>query len=263
MGPGPRAGTAVQTVRLFDLSFDALTLSQGADAIVSAARARRRGLVVTPNVDHILMLDEDPELRTIYDEALFRFADGMPLVWLSKLLSGTSLPERVTGADLLVAVCERAAKHGLSVYFLGAEEGVAARAAALMSAQHPGLRIAGTYSPPMGFDRDVASLADAIARVAASSPDILFLGLGTPKQERLAHRNLSALRSGPILCCGAAFDFAAGAKARAPRLMQRAGLEWLFRLGQEPRRLWRRYLVRYPRFLRAALLELRRRGARA
>jgi N-acetylglucosaminyldiphosphoundecaprenol N-acetyl-beta-D-mannosaminyltransferase len=242
---------------LFGLAFDAVTLQEAAAEVIGAAARHEKGLVVTPNVDHILLVADDPGVAAIYNRAAFRFADGMPIVWVAKLLGGVRrLPERVTGADLLVELCAQAAKSGVSIFLAGGRPGVADAAARRMVALHPGLRVVGTDSPPSGFERDPDQSRALAAKISGVRPGILFMGVGTPKQERWADRHLDVLDCGPIVCCGAAFDFAAGTAARAPVLVQRAGGEWLWRLLHEPRRLWRRYLLRGPRFLAFAAREL-------
>ena len=244
------------TVRIFNVDFECASLDSGTEQIIAAARSGRKGLVVTPNVDHVVVLQDDPEMQAIYREALFRFADGMPLVWFSKLACNTPLPERVTGADLLPAICQKSAGTGLNLYFLGGNPGIAERAADSLRRQYPGVAIVGTYCPPFGFEHDPAETERIIADINACQVDILFVGVGAPKQEKWAAACLSRLNVGPILCIGAAFDFAAGSIRRAPKLLRNAGLEWVWRMASEPRRLWKRYLVRGSRFLPMVWREL-------
>ena len=245
---------------LFGIAFDPLTMAEAVNAIVDAARGRRKGLVVTPNVDHVLMVADDPIVADVYDRAVLRLADGMPIVWVSRLIGGgRRLPERVAGSDLLGEVCHRAAEAGLTVYFAGGRPGVAERAATQLVTLYADLKVVGTDSPPFGFEHDRTQSALLASRISMARPDILFIGVGAPKQELWADAHLDTLDCGPIVCCGAAFDFAAGTARRAPRIARGLGLEWLWRLLHEPRRLWRRYLVRGPRFLGIALRELSRR----
>ncbi|MBC7945430.1 MAG: WecB/TagA/CpsF family glycosyltransferase [Burkholderiales bacterium] len=243
-------------VVLFGLKFNALTLEQATDAVVTAAKAKQKGLVVTPNVDHLVMLQTDADMCSIYQKAAFVFADGMPVVWLSRLTSKFGLPMRVTGADLLPAVCAGAARAGVSLFFMGGQPGVADQAAKNLRAEFPGVQIVGTYCPPMGFEKDPAETSRMVELVNRSQPDILCFGVGAPKQEKWAAAQLDKLAVGPILCIGAAFDFAAGTIKRAPELVQRFGLEWLWRLSNEPGRLWQRYLLRDSRFLLLAGREI-------
>ncbi|MBC8006660.1 MAG: WecB/TagA/CpsF family glycosyltransferase [Prolixibacteraceae bacterium] len=258
MYPSDKTPPVEKHLVLLGLKFDALTLEQAAHAVVTAAKAKHKGLVVTPNVDHLVMLQTDADMRSIYQKAAFVFADGMPVIWLSRFTSRSGLPMRVTGADLLPAVCAGAAGAGVSLFFMGGQPGVAERAAQNLRAEFPGLQIIGTYCPPMGFEKDPAETLRMVDLVNRFQPDILCFGVGAPKQEKWAAAQLDKLAVGPILCIGAAFDFAAGTIKRAPQLVQRFGLEWLWRLSNEPGRLWRRYLLRDSRFLLLAGREILR-----
>lgn len=237
------AREAAGTVEFFGLRFERVALPDAVAQIMAAARARTTGLVVTPNVDQIVKFGDDPFMHQVYRSALHVYADGMPLVWLSHLLSRDSLPGRVTGADLLPAVCREAAQEGLSVYFCGGNPGVAEAAADCMRARFGGLKVAGISCPPFGFETDEDASARLVDDINRSGADILFLGVGAPKQEKWAFQHMSRLQVGPILCVGAAFSFAAGLVRRAPWFVRTCGMEWAWRLGLEPRRLWRRYLV--------------------
>ncbi len=246
-----------QALRLFDLDFERVTLSGAVEQISRAAHKRTTGLVVTPNVDQIVRFGEDAYMHLVYREAMHVYADGMPIVWASRLTGGVGLPARVTGADLLPAVCEAAAREHYSVYFFGGDPGVADAAAERMRQMHPGLKVAGTCCPPWGFEHDDALSRRMIAEINASGAQVLFLGVGAPKQEKWGHRYRASLQVGPIVCVGAAFAFAAGIARRAPRILQESGFEWCWRLAMEPRRLWRRYLVDDTRFLAKAVREIR------
>lgn len=243
-------------VRLLGIEIDAVTFDEAVAAVVAAATDRRRGVVVTPNVDHIVQLSENAEFRAVYRDALFVFADGAPVVAFSRLRPHTHLPARVTGADLFPRLCAEAATAGLRVALVGGNPGVAQQAAQLLQASHPGLQIVGIYSPPFGFERDGAECARMVDMVNAWRPDMLFLGLGAPKQELWAHRHMSKMDAGPILCVGAAFDFVAGTVSRSPAWMRAIGLEWFWRLISEPKRLAHRYLVRDLRFVPIAIKSL-------
>ncbi|MCS7172723.1 MAG: WecB/TagA/CpsF family glycosyltransferase [Armatimonadetes bacterium] len=207
-----------------------------------AIKKGERGYIVTPNVDHLVRYHRDPEFRRAVDGAWLRLADGMPVVWASRMV-GKPVPERVAGSDLLPELCRLAAQEGYSVFLLGGREGVAARAAERLKNLYRGLKVAGTYTPVEGFAESVQDQEAALEAVNRADPDILFVGVGSPAQEKWVHRNWDRLRVRVAVCCGAALDYAAGSKPRAPRWMRRVGLEWLWRLGHEPRRLWRRYLV--------------------
>jgi exopolysaccharide biosynthesis WecB/TagA/CpsF family protein len=243
-------------MKLFNLDFNSVSLYGAVRQIISAAQQKQKGLVVTPNVDHVVMLLDDYEMRCIYKAALFRYADGMPIVWLSRLVSNNSLPERVTGADLLPHVCKAAAGNDLNLYFLGGNPGIVEKAADNMRRLYPGVSIVGAYCPPFGFEHDPEESQRIIDDINSRNVHILFIGVGTPKQEKWAAAHLDRLQVGPILCIGAALDFAAGTSKRAPVWVQRSGMEWFWRLASDPRRLWRRYLLRDSRFIPLAWREL-------
>ena len=220
-----------------------MSFAETVAAVDHALATGTRGYVVTPNVDHLVEYERNASYRAACDGAWLRLADGMPIVWASHVL-GRPLPARVAGSDLLPALCRLAAARGHSIFLLGGQAGVAERAAARLTAECPGLRIAGLHAPPAGFDPDGPASEAAVAAVNAVRPALLFLGLGTPKQEVWLHRRWDRLGATVAICCGAAIDFAAGVQIRAPRWMRDAGLEWAWRLGRDPRRLWKRYLVR-------------------
>lgn len=250
MVDGPRANES-----LFGISFTVMNLKHAAEAIVLAAENGTKGLVVTPNVDHVVRYSRSKRFRSVVDGALMRFADGMPIVWVSRLLK-VPLPERVTGADLLPATVSLVATRGVRTFFLGGLPGVAEKAKGVLCGRFKGAQVVGVYSPPFRFEQDKEETRKIIEMINALNVDILFVGVGSPKQEYWAHEHLSELDVGPVVCVGAAFDFAAGALRRAPLWVQNMGGEWLWRLGQEPRRLWRRYLLVDTRFAILALREI-------
>ena len=222
------------------LAIDACSESDVVDAVMAAAEEGRGGWIVTVNVD-VLRLLRDAELRRLIAPATFVVADGMPLVWLARLLR-TPLPERVAGSSLIWSLSQAAAGK-LTVYVLGGPPGIAESAAEALRRENPSLCVVGAHGPPMGFERDQAGVASAVGTVVAAAPDIVFCGLGFPKQEELIARLRLELPQTWFLGCGAALSFVGGALPRAPRWMQRAGAEWLHRLLVEPRRLFRRYVV--------------------
>jgi N-acetylglucosaminyldiphosphoundecaprenol N-acetyl-beta-D-mannosaminyltransferase len=230
----------------------ALRFEDALDAIEGLWRAGAGGYVVTPNVDHVVLAERDDALVAAYRASSLALADGMPLVWLSRAM-GVALPEKISGSDLVRPLAARAAARGLSVFLLGARPGIAARAAEVLVAEHPGLRVAGVLAPPLGFERDEAESARVVAEVRRAEPALVLVALGAPKQELWMHRHRAALAPAVLLGIGGTLDFIAGAVKRAPPWMSRAGLEWLYRLAQEPRRMASRYLVRDRAFLRIAL----------
>jgi N-acetylglucosaminyldiphosphoundecaprenol N-acetyl-beta-D-mannosaminyltransferase len=229
-------------------------MPQTVAAVAHALARGLRGYVVTPNVDHLVLYRESEAFRTACDEASLRLADGMPIVWASRLL-GRPLRARVAGSDLFPALCAMAARDGHRVFLLGGAAGVAERAATRLAARFPGLRVAGAYAPSDRFEPEGEAADAAVRAVNSARPALLFVALGTPKQELWVHHHWSRLDATAVLCCGAAFDFVAGIQIRAPGWMQRAGLEWLWRLAHDPARLWRRYLVRDAAFVGIFLKE--------
>jgi N-acetylglucosaminyldiphosphoundecaprenol N-acetyl-beta-D-mannosaminyltransferase len=224
------------------LELDALTEQQVVASVLAALGQGQGGWLATLNTDICQGARRDPRLAALLATASLRVPDGMPLLWAARL-RGEPLPERVTGASLIFSLSAAAAEQGRRVYLLGAGPGVAERAAVRLGQRYPGLVVAGTDSPPLGFDATPAGIAAVREKVAAADPDLVFVGLGCPKQERLIAQLAPAAPATWFVACGAAIDFAAGQVARAPAWMQRAGLEWLFRLATEPRRLAGRYLV--------------------
>lgn len=249
-------------LRMFDLVFEAVTLPQATEQVLGLVGPRKAEMIVTPNVDHIVSMETDHEMRHVFEQARYRFADGMPLVWLSRWRFRQGLPERVTGADLLFSLAQGAARRGISIYLLGAMPGVAAVAAARLQEAYPGLIVAGIDSPPFGFEKDEAVSTAIVEKVNAARPGLLFIGVGTPKQEKWAFRWREQLDCDVILGVGAAIDFAAGTARRAPMLVQRSGFEWLWRALGDPRRLGPRYF-KDRRFFGLALRELKLRWRRA
>ncbi len=255
-------GEAAPVCTMFGLDILALDYPQAAERLTRVVDADRRppAVVVTPNVDHLVRLDRaTPEFRALYASADAIFADGMPLVWASRVLGPRPLPARVTGADLFVTLAAHAAARALPVFVLGGLPGQEAMLSAALSARFPGLR-AEVFSPSMQFDPDGAEGQEALHRIALARPSIVFVCLGMPKQERWAIVHRARISASLVMCVGAAMEFALGHKRRAPQWMQRNGLEWAWRLVSEPRRLARRYLVQSLRFVR--LLRLERAAAR-
>ena len=227
---------------LLNTRVDNFTMDEAVDRIEMMVQKGMGQYVVTPNVDHIVKLENDPLFRTIYDQASLVLTDGQPLIWISRLL-GTPIVERVSGSDLFPRVCEMAAEKGYRIFLLGAAEGVAVRAAERLKKKYRGLVISGVYSPPWGFETDPEELNRIACAVREAAPHILALGLGTPKQEKYFYENRDMLQVPVALHIGGTIDFEAGNIKRAPAWISHMGFEWLYRLIKEPARMWRRYLV--------------------
>ncbi|HLG94207.1 MAG TPA: WecB/TagA/CpsF family glycosyltransferase [candidate division Zixibacteria bacterium] len=234
-------------VSLLGVEIDPLPLDRFLQRLEEKMHRGKGAYVVTPNVDHIVRLKTDGEFREIYRQASFVVPDGMPLVWASRWL-GKPLPERITGADLLPRLSSRAAENGRSIFLLGATPPVCRQVMDRLRRENPAIKIAGHYSPPFGFEKCRDELDKIVRALKQAKPDVVFAALGTPKQEKLIFYLRNRVPVKLFLGVGAALDFYSGQKKRAPTWLQKAGLEWVFRLVNEPARLWKRYLVDDPRF---------------
>jgi N-acetylglucosaminyldiphosphoundecaprenol N-acetyl-beta-D-mannosaminyltransferase len=239
--PGAAADHAPK-VRICGIGFDSLSEAQVIEHVMMATGLGQGGYIVTPNIDICRAASHDPAQRDLVRGASLVVPDGMPLLWAASIL-GAPLKERVTGSSLIFSLTEAAARWGRSVYLLGGEPGVPDQAGKILRQRYPGLVVAGADAPPAGFDQTPGAVHVIQRRVAAAAPDIVYVGLGFPKQERLIVRLAESFPGMWFVACGAAIPYAAGAFRRAPGWMQRAGLEWVFRLLSEPRRLFRRYIV--------------------
>jgi N-acetylglucosaminyldiphosphoundecaprenol N-acetyl-beta-D-mannosaminyltransferase len=223
------------------LWFDALTEEQVVDLVRGAWAGGRGGSIVPVNIDVARAAARNAQLADLIARASVVVADGMPLVWAARA-KGDRLPERVAGSSLIFPLSAAAAADGKSVYLLGGAEGVPEQAAEALVARSADLRIAGTSSPEFGFDNTREGARRAVAAVAAAAPDVVFVGLGFPRQERLIELVRQELPTAWCLACGGGIAMTAGAVPRASPVLQRLGFEWVHRLALEPRRLARRYL---------------------
>jgi N-acetylglucosaminyldiphosphoundecaprenol N-acetyl-beta-D-mannosaminyltransferase len=224
------------------IGVSSLTLTQTRDAILSARGTLHRGYICLGAAHGFTEAQRDPELKKIYNAAWFTTPDGMPLVWLGPL--GT---ERVYGPDLMLAVCDAGRAVGLRHYFYGGAPGVADILRAQLTARFPSLDVVGTFSPPYR-SLNAAEVADFRAEIAHLCPDVIWIGLGSPKQEIFMAGHWATLDAAVLIGVGAAFDFHSGRVRQAPRWIQRSGFEWLFRFCTEPRRLAGRYFKTNPLF---------------
>ncbi|HXQ81589.1 MAG TPA: WecB/TagA/CpsF family glycosyltransferase [Opitutaceae bacterium] len=243
---------AVPRYNVLGVGVSALSFLQARDLVVGARGAMRLGYVCLCTVNGLAEARRDPGYRRILNESWLTTPDGMPLVWM-----GPPMVERVYGPDLMLAVCDAGRARGLRHYLYGGIPGVAEELGARLSARYPGLLVVGAFTPPFR-DLDASELGHLASDIARTRPDIVWVGLGTPKQERFMAGPGRTLETALLVGVGAAFDFLSGRVRQAPRWMQRAGLEWLFRLCAEPRRLGLRYLTTNPVFvLRVAAQKLR------
>ncbi len=242
---GAAAGPA--RVRVGQLPIDVVDFSGALDAIDRLVEAKNGGTVFTPNVDHVVMAEHDARFRAAYRAAALSLVDGAPVLWASRLLR-TPLPMKVSGSDLLMPLMQRAAERGYRVYFLGGAEGVADLARSKLEAALPELRIVGTDASRISVEDDPSQTDAVVERIRSAKPDLILVALGAPKQELWSHSRTAQLRPAVLVGVGASLDFIAGIQKRAPAWMSKVGLEWLYRLAQEPRRLAGRYLLRDPQF---------------
>lgn len=250
-------------IRLFGIDIDNLTMREAVDAIADEyAAPRKRAMVTTPNVDVVVQLDRNPRLREDYARASMILADGAPIILASRLL-GKPLKERVAGSDIFPLLCEKARDKNMRVMLLGGGEGVAQKAAENLAAKYPGLVIT-AHTPSFGFDYKPEECERIVARINEFQPHFLFLGVGTPRQERWIARYQDEYCPCVSIGVGGSLDFEAGRIRRAPVLLRKTGLEWLYRLVKEPKRLYRRYLIEDRRFFTLFLREAKaKRAARA
>lgn len=234
-------------------AFDSVTEEEVVDRIVGEASSGHGGWLLTPNLEILRQHNQTPGVRRYFAQADLIVADGMPIVWASRV-QGTPLPERVAGASVIHRIAAAAAGTELPIYLVGGNPGAAEEAARKLCDANPSLRVVGSYCPPFGFEDDEAELAQIVRRLTEAGPAIVLMGLPFPRQERLIERLRATLPHAWFLGLGVSFSFVSGDVRRAPRWMQRSGIEWLFRLVEEPRRLWRRYLVHGIPFALALLL---------
>ncbi len=258
----PRTQTSVTAVgpparvNVLGVGISAINLDSAVAAIGQALQQRTRGYICVTGVHGVTEARNDPAFRSILNGAFLNTPDGMPMVWMGRLQGFRDI-RRVYGPDLMLRVCEYARSLGLTHFLYGGAPGVAEDLKVRLEGRFPGLRIIGTCTPPFRPLTQVEE-QDLERRVNALRPDIFWVGLSTPKQEKFMAQHWQRLQATLFLGVGAAFDFHSGRARQAPRWMQRGGLEWLFRLGCEPRRLWKRYLKNNPLFLARAFLQLTR-----
>lgn len=255
LGPAAAGGPGISRVDVLGVGVSAIDMDQALAEIAGWVERRERHYVCVTGVHGVMESRRDAELRRIHNTSGLTTPDGMPMVWAGRR-SGAAHMQRVYGPDLMLALCEQAAERGWSSYFHGGAPGVAERLAERLAERFPGLNVAGTSSPP--FRAPTPAEDDAtVESIERAAPDLVWVGLGTPKQERWMAAHTGRLSAPVLLGVGAAFNIHAGLLPQAPRWMQRSGLEWLYRLSREPR-LARRYLSNNPRFL----LEILRRPPR-
>lgn len=245
-------------VNVLGVKVSAINMPRALEEIDGWIQTREQHYVTITGVHGIMESQRDATIREIHNRAGMITPDGMPLVWISHR-RGQKDVRRVYGPDLLLETCKASMTQGYRHFFYGGAPGVADQLAGKLQARFPNLQVVGTYCPPfkpLTPEED----EEIVARINEANPDIIWVGLSTPKQERWMSAHLGRLTAPVMVGVGAAFDFHAGLKAQAPVWMQRNGLEWLFRLVTEPRRLWKRYLINNPSFM--ALIVMQELGLR-
>lgn len=244
-------------IKFLNTYIDNLTISECMEEIEKLVNNGLYNYIVTPNVDHIVKLDKDKEFQTVYKYANLIVTDGMPLIWISKLLKNP-IKEKISGSDLFPMVCDMCSKKGYSIFLLGAKEGMAQKAAENLTKRYQGLNIVGTYSPSFGFEDKSDEIELIIKIINDAKPDILAVGLGAPKQEKFIYKYKERLKVPVSMAIGATIDFEAGNIKRAPIWMQKVGFEWAYRLCKEPKRMFRRYIVDDTKIVKLVLREIKK-----
>lgn len=236
------------------VGISALSLAQTRDLVLAVRGQKHRGYISTCTVHGVGEARRDPRYRGLLNASWLTTPDGMPLVWLAHQ-AGHKEVTRVYGPDLMLAVCDKGRASGRRHFFYGGDPGVATALQTALENRFPGLQVVGAHCPPYRplSEQEFTALQH---QLAACQPDIIWVGLGTPKQDQFMAATWNQLDTGVMIGVGAAFDFLSGRKAQAPRWMQRSGLEWLFRLGQEPTRLAYRYLIYNPLFAARMLAQM-------
>jgi N-acetylglucosaminyldiphosphoundecaprenol N-acetyl-beta-D-mannosaminyltransferase len=246
-------------IEIFGTVIDNILLEELFDKVDHLIQYQKKGYVVTPNVDHLVKLKNDAYFNKIYDNAYLRLNDSV-IIKRAAMILGKEMAPKLSGSDLLPIISQYASQKNYTLYFLGGREGVAKTASEKLKEKYPALNVIGYYSPPFGFEKDQEEIRKIVSQINQCAPDILFVGLGAPKQEKFAYETIDQLDTNVIFCTGAAFDFQAGNVKRAPILFQKLGLEWFYRFLKEPRRLFKRYFVDDLKFLKIFLKEVKNRG---
>ena len=229
-------------MRFMNSYIDNITMDEAIEHIEECIQLCKIGQVITPNVDQIVRMETDSYFREICDNAELLLTDGHPLLWIAKWYK-TPIKEKICGSDLVPKLCEVAAQKGYSVFFLGAAPGVAQRAADKLKEKLPNLKVAGAYSPPIGFENNQEELNKINHILYESHADMLFVGMGVPKQDIFIYENMNKYQIPMSFSIGGTIDFIAGEQKRAPKWIGKIGMEWFYRFCQSPKRMFKRYFV--------------------
>ncbi len=232
----------VKKTVLMNAGYTNVSATELLELAMEDVKKRQKSSIVFLNVDVVMKIEKDRELARIVGQTEYVMADGMPLIWISRLF-GKPLKEKVSGSDFIPLLCESAVREGKSIFLAGGAENVAETAAQKLNEKYAGIRIAGTYFPPFGFEKKTEEIRKMNAEIQKAVPDILIVCLGCPKQEKYVYENREQLGVPLSICAGAAIDFIAGNVKRCPAWMSQCGLEWFYRFLKEPRRLFKRYFL--------------------
>ena len=219
-----------------------VTMPETIAAIEQMIETRKKSYVVAVNVDVVMKIENDSHLKKIVDEAEMVLVDGKPLVWISKI-HRKPLKAKISGSDLVPLLCEKAKEKGYSIFIIGGRDGIAEKAKCNLERDLPGIKVVGTYAPPLGFEKDEKELDKINTMISDVHPDILITCFGCPKQEKWIYENYRKYDAKVSICAGATVDFLAGNVKRAPRWMSEHGFEWFYRFLQEPNRMFKRYFI--------------------
>ena len=239
--------------RLMNVYVNNLTMMESVNRIHDMIREKQTSYVVEVNVDVVMKMEKDPYLKKISDEADLTLVDGQPLVWISKMKGNTPIREKISGSDLVPELLDELSRENRSVFILGGLGDTAKKAAKKGKKHYPGMSIAGTYAPPLGFEKDAKEIEKINHLVAKTHPDLLLACFGCPKQEKWMAEHQGEI-DGLMLGVGAGFDYYAENIKRAPEWMQKSNLEWLYRLMQDPKRLFKRYFHTNTKFIWNAMI---------
>ena len=236
-------------VKFMNTYIDNITKAEAIEYIEKCIREKNISQVITPNVDQIVRMEKDKYFQEICNNAELLLVDGTPLMWIGKFYH-KPFKEKICGSDLVPELCELSAQKGYSVFLLGAAPGVAALAAEKLKEQYKGLRVAGTYSPPLGFEKDKAELNKINNMLLESKADMLFVGMGVPKQDIFIYENMNKYKIPVSFSIGGTIDFIAGKQKRAPKWINKIGMEWFYRFLCNTKRMFKRYFVDDMKILR-------------
>lgn len=232
----------MKKVQLLNTYVNNLSMDESINAVEKLLHKDEKSYVVAVNVDVIMKIESDSELKELTDKADIVLVDGKPLIWISKIHK-RPIKAKISGSDLVPKLCELAAERGYTMYILGGADGIAERAKEKLEKNLPGIKIVGTYAPPFGFEKNEEELIQINGMISEAHPDLLITCFGCPKQEKFIYRNMDKYDAKVSVSAGATVDFLAGNVKRAPKWMSEHGLEWFYRFLQEPKRMFKRYFV--------------------